>query len=172
MALRKIIDYPDKVLRAKAAEVTAFDATLQVLAEDMLESMYDANGIGLAGNQIGELQQIFVMDCAEQDAPRAPKVMVNPRVIWSGKNQCNSEEGCLSFPEQYADVTRFEKVEVKFQDVSGNWNTEHLEGLPARCAQHEIDHLNGILFIDRCSLLKRRMIVRRMNKLRRLHSSG
>ena len=165
MPIRPILLFPDKRLRSRAVEVTEFDKSIRALAEDMLSTMYDAPGIGLAANQIGVLKRIFVMDCTETDAPNNPRILINPSIIWSSEVEETSTEGCLSFPEQTADVSRPDSVEVKFQDVDGEWHQERFEGIEGRCAQHEIDHLNGKLFIEHLSLVKRRIIIRNVRKL-------
>ena len=172
MTIRPILVFPDRRLRARAEDISEFGEAEQILAQDLLDTMYDAPGIGLAANQIGALRRMFVMDCSAKDDPPAPRVLVNPSLVWSSEDKEKNEEGCLSFPEQYAEVTRPAAVEVRFQDGNGEWRQEKFEGIWARCAQHEIDHLNGRLFIDRCSIVKRRLIVRRMAKLQRRDEAG
>jgi peptide deformylase len=141
---------------------------LRVLAKDMLETMYDAPGIGLAAPQIGLLQRVIVLDCVKaEDLPPRPLVMINPEVLSVSDETSVYEEGCLSIPEQYADVTRPAEVEVAWMDVDGNAQREAFAGLWATCVQHEIDHLNGKLFIDYLKPLRRQMITRKMQKLKR-----
>ena len=168
MTIRDILIHPDPRLKAKTEPVSDFDAGLKKLADDMLETMYAAPGIGLAAPQIGVMKQLLVMDCIKEDGetPR-PMVLINPKVTWSGEDLSTYEEGCLSIPDQYADVERPAEVEVAWQDVDGNSQSERFDGLWATCVQHEIDHLNGKLFIDYLKPLKRQMITRKMQKLKR-----
>ena len=141
---------------------------LRALADDMLETMYDAPGIGLAAPQIGVMQQILVMDCMKEDndTPR-PMVLMNPVVTWSSEDTNSYEEGCLSIPDQYAEVVRPAEVDVEWLGLDGKKNQERFNGLWATCVQHEIDHLHGKLFIDYLKPLKRQMITRKMQKLKR-----
>ena len=168
MALKPILIHPDPRLKATAAPVTDFDKALKRLADDMLETMYDAPGIGLAAPQVGVGKRLLVMDCIKEEnaAPR-PMVLINPEVTWVSEELNTYEEGCLSIPDQYADVERPAEVEVKWTDLEGALQTEHFDGLWATCVQHEIDHLNGKLFIDYLKPLKRQMITRKMAKLKR-----
>ncbi len=168
MALRPILIHPDPRLKKVTAQVTDFDKDLRRLADDMLETMYDAPGIGLAAPQIGVMQRLFVMDCVKEEGetPR-PMVLINPEVTWTSEDQSTYEEGCLSIPEQFADVERPAEVEVSWTDLDGQSHSEKFDGLWATCVQHEIDHLNGKLFIDYLRPLKRQMITRKMQKLKR-----
>lgn len=168
MALKSILIHPDPRLKATAAPVTDFDKTLARLADDMLETMYDAPGIGLAAPQVGVGKRLLVMDCVKEEntAPR-PLVLINPEVTWVSEERSTYEEGCLSIPDQYADVERPAEVKVSWLDLEGAQHTEHFNGLWATCVQHEIDHLNGKLFIDYLKPLKRQMITRKMVKLKR-----
>ncbi|WP_213545455.1 peptide deformylase [Vannielia litorea] len=168
MSLRDILIHPDPRLKKPADPVTEFDRELQRLADDMLETMYDAPGIGLAAPQIGEMRRLLVMDCIKDDAeePR-PMVLINPEVVWTSEEKNTYEEGCLSIPEQYADVTRPAEVKVRWQGLDGAETEEQFSGLWATCVQHEIDHLNGKLFIDYLGPMKRQMITRKMQKLKR-----
>ena len=146
---------------------------LRSLADDMLATMYDAPGIGLAAPQIGVLERLIVMDCVKEEgeAPR-PLIMFNPEVL-AGSDELNTyEEGCLSIPDQYADVTRPAEVDVRWIDRDGNEQTETFSKLWATCVQHEIDHLDGKLFIDYLKPLKRQMITRKMTKLKRELARG
>jgi len=168
MSLRKILIHPDPRLKATATPVADFDSKLAALANDMLETMYDAPGIGLAAPQIGIGKRLFVMDCVkEEGATPEPMVLINPEITWSSDDTNVYEEGCLSIPEQFAEVTRPSEVEVTWQDVTGAQHSEKFDGLWATCAQHEIDHLNGKLFIDYLKPLKRQIITRKMQKLKR-----
>ncbi len=165
---RNIILHPDPRLKKTSAPVADLSDELRSLADDMLETMYHAPGIGLAAPQVGILQRLIVADCAkDDDAPPRPLVMFNPQVIASSDETNVYEEGCLSIPEQFADVTRPADVEVRWLDRDGKEQSEVFTGLWATCVQHEIDHLDGKLFIDYLKPLKRQMITRKMVKLKR-----
>ncbi len=168
MTVRKILIHPDPRLKKVAEPVTDFDDDLRQLGVDMLETMYDAPGIGLAGPQIGVMKRIFVMDCikSEDEKPR-PMVLINPKVTWTSEEMFTYEEGCLSIPDQYADVDRPAAVKAEWTDLDGHRQSERFEELWATCVQHEIDHLDGKLFIDYLKPLKRQMITRKMQKLKR-----
>ncbi len=165
---RNILIHPDPRLKKVCAPVADITDDLCKLADDMLETMYDAPGIGLAAPQIGVLDRLIVVDCVKEEgeAPR-PLVMFNPEVIASSDETNVYEEGCLSIPEQYAEVTRPKTVDVTWLDRDGNLQQETFDDLWATCVQHEIDHLNGKLFIDYLKPLKRQMITRKMQKLKR-----
>ncbi len=165
---RNILIHPDPRLKKVCAPVADITDDLRKLADDMLETMYDAPGIGLAAPQIGVLDRLIVVDCVKEEgeAPR-PLVMFNPEVIASSDETNVYEEGCLSIPDQYAEVTRPKTVEVTWLDRDGNLQQETFDDLWATCVQHEIDHLNGKLFIDYLKPLKRQMITRKMQKLKR-----
>ena len=168
MSLRPILIHPDPRLKKVCDPVALVDAEMRALADDMLETMYDAPGIGLAAPQIGVTQRLIVMDCVkEEDAAPQPMVLFNPEVTWVSDETNVYEEGCLSIPEQYAEVTRPAEVRVRWTDVDGKPQEEQFDGLWATCVQHEIDHLNGKLFIDYLSAMKRQMITRKMQKLKR-----
>ncbi|WP_212523746.1 peptide deformylase [Actibacterium sp. MT2.3-13A] len=168
MTTRPILIHPDPRLKKVADPVAEISAEMRALAEDMLETMYDAPGIGLAAPQIGVLKRLIVMDCVkEEGASPAPMALFNPEITWSSDETSVYEEGCLSIPEQYAEVTRPAEVRVRWQDLDGKLREEQFDGLWATCVQHEIDHLNGKLFIDYLKPLKRQMITRRMQKLKR-----
>ena len=168
MALKEILLHPDPRLKKVATPVDDIGPDLRRLADDMLETMYDAPGIGLAAPQIGVMQRILVMDCVkEEGAPARPMVLVNPAVTWESEALNTYEEGCLSIPEQYGDVERPAEVRVTWTDLDGNPQEEQFDGLWATCVQHEIDHLNGKLFIDYLKPLRRQMITRKMVKLKR-----
>ncbi len=168
MALKSILVHPDPRLKVVADPVQGIDDDLRRLADDMLETMYDAPGIGLAAPQVGVGKRLLVMDCIKEEsvAPR-PMVLINPAVVWTSDERNVYEEGCLSIPEQYADVERPAEVEVTWTGLNGAEEREHFAGLWATCVQHEIDHLNGILFIDYLKPLRRQMITRKMVKLKR-----
>ncbi|MBM2577224.1 peptide deformylase [Jannaschia sp. Os4] len=165
---RPILLHPDPRLKKVCDPVADLSDDLRALADDMLETMYDAPGIGLAAPQVGVNARLLVMDCVkdEEEAPR-PLVMFNPEIVAASDETSVYEEGCLSIPEQYADVTRPAEVTVRWMDRDGNAVQEDMAGLWATCVQHEVDHLDGTLFIDRIGPMKRQMITRRMVKLKR-----
>ncbi|MCB2109560.1 MAG: peptide deformylase [Defluviimonas sp.] len=168
MSLRQILIHPDPRLKKPCDPVTEITEELRATASDMLETMYDAPGVGLAAPQVGLLKRFFVMDCVKDpEAPPRPMVLINPEVIWASEAQNTYEEGCLSIPDQYAEVTRPAEVRVRWSDLDGAVHEEHFSGLWATCAQHEIDHLDGRLFIDYLTPLKRQLITRKMVKLKR-----
>ncbi|PIE10873.1 MAG: peptide deformylase [Rhodobacterales bacterium] len=168
MSLRPILIHPDPRLKKVCDPVADMSDELRLQAEDMLETMYHAPGIGLAAPQVGVLNRMLVMDCVkDDDTPPRPMVLVNPQIVASSDDLNVYEEGCLSIPDQYAEVTRPAEVEVAWMDVNGNAQSEVFTGLWATCVQHEIDHLNGKLFIDYLGPMKRQMITRKMVKLKR-----
>ena len=165
---RPIILHPDPRLKTLCAPVADLSDDLRRLADDMLETMYDAPGIGLAAPQVGEKMRLIVLDCVKADeAPPRPLIMFNPVVIAASADKNTYEEGCLSIPDQFADVTRPREVEVEWIDRDGRVQREVFDGLWATCVQHEIDHLDGRLFIDYLTPLKRQLITRKMQKLKR-----
>ena len=170
MALIPIILIPDPVLRKVASPVAEITDGTRQLLDDMAETMYDAPGIGLAAPQVNISERIIVMDCGRDEKPELYK-MINPEIIASSQERSVLEEGCLSIPNQTADVERPAHVDVRYLDVDGNEQILHCEGLLAACVQHEIDHLDGVLFIDHISRLKRDMIVRKALKDLR-HAAG
>lgn len=173
MTLRTILIHPDPRLKTHCKPVADMSDALRAQAEDMLETMYDAPGIGLAAPQIGLLNRMIVMDCVKEEgaAPR-PMVLVNPEIVSFSEELNTYEEGCLSIPEQYAEVTRPAEVEVAWMGVDGEAAREVFTGLWATCVQHEIDHLNGKLFIDHLGPMKRQMITRKMVKLKKELARG
>jgi peptide deformylase len=173
MTLRPILIHPDPRLKTVADPVPAITDEIRRLADDMLETMYDAPGIGLAAPQIGQMSRLLVMDAAKEDEETArPMVLVNPAVTWSSEARSVYEEGCLSIPEQFAEVERPAEVEVRWLGLDGETHTERFDGLWATCVQHEIDHLDGRLFIDYLKPMKRQMITRKMVKLKRERARG
>jgi peptide deformylase len=168
MALREILIHPDPRLKKAAEPVGAVTDEIRRLADDMLETMYDAPGIGLAAPQVGVSRRVLVMDCVKEEgaAPR-PMVLIDPEITWTSEALSTYEEGCLSIPEQYADVTRPAQVGVRWTGLDGQRHEERFDRLWATCVQHEIDHLNGTLFIDHLTALKRQLITRKMVKLKR-----
>src|SRR5882757_7032175 len=164
MAVRDILIIPDKRLRLKSEPVKAVDAAVRALVEDMFATMYAAPGIGLAAIQIGVPTRVVTMDLAGKDEPPEPKVFINPEIVRSSAAQSVYEEGCLSIPEYYEEVERPGKVTVKCLDLDGKAQEIEADGLLATCLQHEIDHLNGVLFIDHISKLKRDMVMKKFKK--------
>jgi peptide deformylase len=164
MALRDIIILPDKRLRLVSEPAKGIDPELHRLVDDMFETMYEAPGIGLAAIQIGVPKRVIVMDLAKKDAPKEPRVFVNPQVLWRSDERVTYEEGCLSIPEFYEEVERPAQVRVKFLDSSGVEQELEASGLLATCLQHEIDHLDGVLFIDHISKLKRDRVIKKFIK--------
>ena len=163
MALIPIVSIPDPVLRAVSEPVTDVTDGVRKLLDDMADTMYDAPGIGLAAPQINISQRLIVMDCGPDDTRQLYK-MINPEIVDASEESAILEEGCLSIPNQAAEVSRPAHVDVRYVDIDGKTQMLHCEGLLAACVQHEIDHLNGVLFIDHISRLKRDMIVRRVLK--------
>ena len=165
---RPILIHPDPRLKKVCAPVSDVSDELRALADDMLETMYHAPGIGLAAPQVGVMDRLLVMDCVkeENETPR-PMVLINPEIVARSDERNVYEEGCLSIPEQFAEVTRPKLVDVRWMDLDGNEQQETFDGLWATCVQHKSDHLNGKLFIDYLGPMKRQMITRRMQKLKR-----
>ena len=164
MALRQILTEPNKILREKSLTVKVVDEDLQKLMDDMLETMYAAPGIGLAAIQVGVPKRVIVLDIAPKDKPRNPMFFVNPEIIKKSDNNSTYEEGCLSVPGQFAEIDRPDKCHIKYLDYYGQPKEIKAEGMLATCIQHEIDHLEGILFIDYLSKLKKSMIVKKLSK--------
>lgn len=164
MALRFIVKYGHPVLRLKAQQIEQIDDSLRCLAEDMIETMQEAEGIGLAAPQIAESLTMFVinMELIEEDAE--PKAFINP-VILADEGSCSLEEGCLSIPDIREEIVRPEKIKVKYRDLDGQEHVEECDGMLARVFQHEIDHLNGVLFIDRISHIKRQLLAKKLKAI-------
>ena len=164
--IHEIVKYPDPVLAKRGEEVKVFDAKLKKLVDEMFESMYTAQGIGLAAPQINISQRITVIDVSFKKNPKDKLVLINPEIVESIGKQVE-EEGCLSLPDIREKVTRAERVRVKAQNADGEWFEVEGDELLARCIQHEIDHLDGVLFIDRLSRLKRELVIRKIKKLQK-----
>jgi peptide deformylase len=164
--IREIVKYPDPILQKPTEPVTEFDEELRALVDDMFESMYAAQGIGLAAPQVGISKRLTVIDLSFKKNPEEKIVLINPQII-DKKGKLNEEEGCLSLPEIREKVSRAEKVRVRAQDVTGKWFEIDGEELLARAFQHEIDHLDGILFIFRVSALKRDLLLRKIRKMQK-----
>ena len=164
MTLRQILTEPNKILREKSSPVEKVDSDLQRIMDDMLETMYAAPGIGLAAIQVGVPKRVIVLDLAPKETPKNPIYFVNPEIINKSQNYSAYEEGCLSVPGQFAEIARPDKCHIKYLDYYGNPQEIKAEGMLATCIQHEIDHLEGILFIDYLSKLKKSMIVKKLSK--------
>jgi peptide deformylase len=164
MAVREIIKLPDKRLRLQSEPVKRIDSGIRKLVDDLFETMYDAPGIGLAAIQIGIAKCVVTMDLSKKDEEHQPQVFINPEVSWVSDETSKYEEGCLSIPEFYEEVERPAKVKVKYLDIDGKEHEIEASGLLATCLQHEIDHTNGVLFIDHISKLKRDRIVKKFSK--------
>ena len=169
MAIRDIVLLPDPVLRQVASPVAEVDMDVCTLMDDMLETMYDAPGIGLAATQIGITKRVIVMDCSDDDDNPNPIKMANPEILEFGDEKSSMEEGCLSIPGHNGEVTRPTTIKVRYLDENNATCEMECEGLLAVCIQHEVDHLNGVLFIDYLSRIKRDMIMRKMVKEARLN---
>ena len=172
MPIKPLIILPDPILRQVSKPAERVDGPLRKLADDMLATMYDAPGIGLAAIQIGEPVRMLVIDLAKEDETPAPHVFINPEILSSADTRSVYEEGCLSIPDYYAEVERPASVRVKYLDRDGKLQEIEAEGLMATCLQHEIDHLNGVLFIDHISKLKRDMVVKKFKKLAKDKAPG
>lgn len=172
MAKLPILVLPDPVLRKVAAPVAVVDDRVRALAEDMLETMYDAPGVGLAAPQVGVLERLVVCDCAGEGEEPAPMALVNPAVTWRSDERKVHQEGCLSIPDYLEDVERPGRVRVAYTDLEGDRREVEADGLLAVCLQHEIDHLDGVLFIDYLSRLKRERVTKRFQKQARERRAG
>jgi peptide deformylase len=183
MAILPILEVPDPRLKTISTPVTKFDAELKKLVEDMFETMYDAPGIGLAAIQVGVPKRVLVIDLQEpadethehgehcnhdHEVVRNPRIFINPEILDPSEDYSVYTEGCLSVPDQYAEVERPASIRARWQDVDGKVHEEEMEGLMATCLQHEMDHLEGILFIDHLSRLKRQMVLKKLEKQRKV----
>jgi len=164
MALRDILILPDKRLRLVSKPVGKIDSAMRKLVDDMFETMYAAPGIGLAAIQVGEPKRLITLDLAKKDEPREPQVFINPELVWKSEELRTHEEGCLSIPDYYEEVERSAEVRVRYLDLDGKAQEVEAKGLLATAIQHEIDHLNGVLFIDHISKLKRDRITKKFAK--------
>jgi peptide deformylase len=167
-----IIVAPDPRLKEKALPVDRVDAGIRRLMDDMLDSMHAANGIGLAAPQVGVLKRVIVVDISMPDEPPAPLRMANPEILSASERCVEGEEGCLSLPEHYAPVTRPAEIRVRYLDENDELRERDADGILAKCIQHEIDHLEGMLFVDHISALKRNIILRKLSKTKRLEMAG
>jgi peptide deformylase len=168
MAVMPIIVAPDPRLKIKAKSIDKVDDAVRTLMDDMLETMYSANGIGLAAPQVGDDRRVIVIDAARQDEDTAPIYMANPQIVDVGDDDRIHEEGCLSLPEHFAEVTRPDRVKIRYLDRDNEICEIEADELLSTCIQHEIDHLDGILFVDHVSALKRNMILRKLVKAKKL----
>jgi peptide deformylase len=167
MSRLPILVAPDPKLKRPAAPVARIDAETRRLMDDMLDSMYAANGIGLAAPQVGVLKRVIVIDISSPDEANAPMRLANPEILWRSDDAVVGEEGCLSLPDQYADVKRPSRVRVRYLDQDNEIREMEADGLLAKCIQHEIDHLDGVLFVDHISAVKRNIILRKLGKAKK-----
>lgn len=172
MAKLPIIVAPDPRLKQRARPVERVDRELRRLMDDMLESMYAANGIGLAAPQVGDLRRVIVLDISQPEQPAEPLRMANPDILWRSAQIVAGDEGCLSLPEHFAEVARPDAVRVRYLDEHGEIREIEASGLLAKCVQHEIDHLDGTLFVDHISALKRGIILRKLSKAKKLAAAA
>ena len=172
MSIRPILTAPDPRLKAASQPVHKVDDDVRSLVADMIESMYAADGIGLAAIQVGVAKRILVMDIDQRDGKKNPRVFINPVVTWASEETAVQEEGCLSVPEIWDEVERPVAIECEYLDRDGKTQTLKADGLLATCLQHEIDHLDGILFLDHLSKLKRSMALRKLTKAKRLKAAS
>ena len=166
MAVLKVYVYPDPILKKKAEKVEKVDDELRRFMDDMLETMYSAVGVGLAAPQVGVSKRIVVIDISHEDEKIEPYYLVNPEIIWKSEDKVCGEEGCLSVPEQRAEVERHASVKLRYLDYNGQQHEELIEDFLAIVVQHELDHLDGILYIDRISRLKRQILLKKLQKMR------
>ncbi|MDP4002442.1 peptide deformylase [Methylobacterium sp. NEAU K] len=164
MTIRPLVILPDPVLRRISDPVGPITSEIRTLVADMFETMYDAPGVGLAAIQVGVAKRIVTIDTSKEENVREPRVFIDPEVVWSSEERRVYDEGCLSIPEYYAEVERPDRVRVKFRDLDGKELEIEADGLLATCIQHEIDHLNGVLFIDHLSKLKRDRVIKKFTK--------
>ncbi len=170
MTVLPVIIAPDPRLKVKSKSIDSVDSSIRKLMNDMFDSMHDRNGIGLAAPQVGIHKRVIVMDVGLKDGLTSPIKLGNPEIIWHSLEKNFNEEGCLSLPAYYADVNRSERVTVKYLDYDNKPQKINAEGLLAVCIQHEIDHLDGVLFVDHISLLKRKIILRKLKKSKKLNA--
>jgi len=172
MTIRPILVIPDPRLKQPSEPVEVVTDDIRRLADDMLETMYDAPGIGLAAVQIGVMKRILVLDVSREGEEKRPMVFINPEIVWSSEETSTYEEGCLSIPEYYEEVERPARVRVRYVDRDGKAQEIEADGLLATCLQHEIDHLDGVLFLDHLSKLKRDRVMKKFSKVARREAAG
>ena len=164
MTIRPLVILPDPVLRLGSEPVGPITGEIRTLVADMFETMYDAPGVGLAAIQIGVTKRVVTIDTSKEEGVRDARVFINPEIVWSSEERRVYDEGCLSIPDYYAEVERPDRVRVRFRDIDGNEQEIEADGLLSTCIQHEIDHLNGVLFIDHLSKLKRDRVIKKFTK--------
>ena len=172
MAILPVITAPDPRLKLKSEPVEKVDDAIRRLMDDMLETMHVAPGIGLAAPQVGVTKRVLVVDVVKEGEQSNPLKLANPEILWTSEEKAAFEEGCLSLPDQFAEVTRSAKARIRYLDYENEICEIEVEGLLATCIQHEIDHLEGILFVDRLSMLKRNIILRKLSKLKRMQATA
>jgi peptide deformylase len=172
MSIRPVLTAPDPRLKAISEEVVRVDDELKKLVDDMLETMYAEDGIGLAAIQVGTPKRLLVMDLAQKEGRREPQAFINPRILWASEETVTAQEGCLSVPDIWEDVERPARITAEFLDRDGTLKTVEADGLLATCLQHEMDHLDGVLFIDHLSKLKRSIALRKVQKAKRLEKAS
>ena len=172
MTIRPILTAPDPRLQAISTDVEVVSAEIRTLIDDMTDSMYAADGIGLAAVQIGVPKRVIVIDLDQKEGKKNPRAFVNPKIIWASEDMAVFEEGCLSVPEIWDDVERPARIKAEYLDRDGNKQTLEADGMLATCLQHEMDHLNGVLFIDHLSRLKRSMAIKKLTKAKKLKETA
>lgn len=172
MTVRPILTAPDPRLQAVSMDVETVGDDIRTLIEDMTESMYAAEGIGLAAIQIGVAKRVLVIDLEQKEGNKNPRAFINPKITWASEEMAVFEEGCLSVPEIWDDVERPARIKAEYLDSDGKRQTLEADGLLATCLQHEMDHLNGVLFIDHLSRLKKNMAIKKLTKAKKLQAAG
>ena len=172
MTVRPILTAPDPRLKAVSKDVETVDSAIRVLVDDMADSMYAADGIGLAAVQVGMPLRVIVIDLDQKEGKKNPVAYINPKILWASEEMATFEEGCLSVPEIWDDVERPARIKAEYLDRDGKKQTLEADGLLATCLQHEMDHLNGVLFIDHLSRLKRSMAIKKLTKAKKLEAAG
>lgn len=173
MSIRKLVILPDPLLRKVSDPVRAVDKEMRALVDDMFKTMYDAPGIGLAAVQVGKPIRLFTLDVGRKTGvEKNPMVFINPEIVWRSEDVSTHEEGCLSIPDYYTDVERPARIRVKYQDMDGKAHELEADGILSTCIQHEFDHLNGVLFIDHISKLRKMMVMKKFTKAARLREAG
>ena len=172
MTIRPILTAPDPRLKAVSTDVETVDSAIRALIDDMTDSMYAADGIGLAAVQIGVPKRVLVIDLDQKEGRKNPVAYINPKILWASEEMATFEEGCLSVPEIWDEVERPAKIRAEYLDRDGKRHEIEAEGLFATCLQHEMDHLEGILFVDHLSKLKRTMAMKKLQKAKKLKAAG
>jgi peptide deformylase len=172
MAIRPILTAPDPRLKVVSEPVSKVDGEIRALVDDMIETMYSADGIGLAAIQVGVPKRILVMDLDQKDGKKNPRAYINPKILWASEEMATFEEGCLSVPEIWDEVERPARIKAEYLDRDGKKQELEADGLLATCLQHEMDHLDGVLFLDHLSKLKRTMALKKLQKAKKLQEAG